>query len=212
MQLPPDDHADAALNGIGAASVEGAMLDEHEPTTAEQMPDGFRLMRSDELDPQQAQAVRLLASGERQVDVAKEVGVTVRTIQRWRERPVFRLALATAMDEVHADYMATLHRLSVQAMSTLMDELCNPDNDRRGELAVKVLAMVERNHPKAVDRAASRERWDAERELRASGFDPTEARPADDEFYEFVRDDDIDAPPQDAATGVTVDPQDKPVE
>jgi hypothetical protein len=87
------------------------------------------------LTPQQWQAIGLLVSGKRQVDIAQELGIAPETLSRWKAQPVFAAALNLALRESYAATLGELRDARAEAVGVLR-ELMNSDSvDDRIRLA-----------------------------------------------------------------------------
>lgn len=92
------------------------------------------------LSEQQRQAVVMLASGKRGVEVAAELGITQETVSRWRNSPTFAAAVNQLLREVHAGTIADIRSAAGDAVAVLTDIMHNsPDDKTRLSAAMAVL-------------------------------------------------------------------------
>lgn len=86
-------------------------------------------MTADDLTEPQRLAVEMLAAGTDPATVADAVGVTARTLRRWRNRPDFAAAIADTVAGTFADARSAVLAASVAAALTaraLMLDNCTP--------------------------------------------------------------------------------------
>src|ERR1700737_2288811 len=74
----------------------------------------------EELPPKQQQAILLLAKGSTIVDAAKEVGISEKTLDRWKTLPEFKAALRLAEDELYSEALAQLKQVASKAIACLV--------------------------------------------------------------------------------------------
>lgn len=79
------------------------------------------------LKDNQIQAARLLASGVKSIDVAKQLGVTPETVSRWRRSIEFQAQINEVQADAHDDALNVLRSLSFNALSVLQEQLTNTD-------------------------------------------------------------------------------------
>lgn len=79
-------------------------------------------MSADDLDAK-ARAVLLLARGQSSDSVGQEIGVTGRTVRRWRDDPEFETEVQAARREVLAEAVAALGAAARDAVTTLHSAL-----------------------------------------------------------------------------------------
>ena len=113
------------------------------------------------LDERQIVAVKLELEGMQTTQMAKHIGVSDRTIYRWRELPAYQSLLTTMREDMHRAARHTLkasahlaasriaelvgssdERVALSAAQTLLDRTGHPKTDRV-ELAAKVAGKVE---------------------------------------------------------------------
>jgi transposase len=79
-----------------------------------------------ELTPKQQQVILLLAKGATIVDAAKDVGISEKTLDRWKTLPAFKAVLRLAEDELYSEAMAQLKKLASKAIECLERNM-NPE-------------------------------------------------------------------------------------
>lgn len=82
------------------------------------------------LTAQQWQAVRLLVSGKKQVDIAQAIGVTQETVSRWRSQPVFVAALNLALQDAYAASIGEVRDAARDALTTLRYLVTHSEDER----------------------------------------------------------------------------------
>ena len=95
----------------------------------------------DGLTAQQWQAVALLTSGLRAVDVAQQVGVTQETISRWRATPVFMAAYNQSVRDAYSATIGQVRDIAAEAIQTLRESLQSKDERVRLSAALAVLRV-----------------------------------------------------------------------
>lgn len=93
------------------------------------------------LQPHQWQAIQLLVSGARGVDVAQELGVTPETVSRWRALPVFQAALNMAIRDSYQATIGSLRDAKTEALGVLRELLQAEDERLRLSAALSVLRL-----------------------------------------------------------------------
>jgi transposase-like protein len=85
-------------------------MSQNDPTASEK----------EELTGKQLQAALLLAKGATIVNAAKDLGISEKTLDRWKKLPTFKTALRQAEDELYSDVLARLKREASGAIDTLV--------------------------------------------------------------------------------------------
>jgi len=75
------------------------------------------------LTGKQLQAALLLAKGSTIVDAAKELGISEKTLDRWKTLPEFKAALRQAEDDLYSDVLSRLKREASNAVDCLVRNL-----------------------------------------------------------------------------------------
>jgi transposase-like protein len=74
----------------------------------------------EELTSKQQQAILLLAKGSTIVDAAKDIGISEKTLDRWKKLPEFKAALRLAEDELYSEALTRLKCEASKAIDTLV--------------------------------------------------------------------------------------------
>lgn len=93
------------------------------------------------LTAQQWQAVALLTSGMRAVDVAQQVGVTPETISRWRAVPLFTAAYNQSVRDAYSATIGQVRDIAAEAIQTLRESLQSKDERVRLSAAMAILRV-----------------------------------------------------------------------
>lgn len=92
------------------------------------------------LNAKQMAAIPLLASGNKVIEVARQVGVDDRTISRWKLQTEFKEALSQAEDDIFNEAVSMLKRHAKDAVTTLIVLMGEDTKDYvRCQAASKVL-------------------------------------------------------------------------
>lgn len=101
-------------------------------------PDG-----SQQLKPEQYNAIGLLMQGKSDREVAEEVGVSRQTVCHWRNNhPAFVAELNQRMKDLWADHEQRLRNLVGKAVDVLAEDMDSEDRRLRQAAAVHVLRSV----------------------------------------------------------------------
>ncbi|MFI6856507.1 helix-turn-helix domain-containing protein [Streptomyces sp. NPDC050416] len=101
-----------------------------------------------------SQAVLLLARGVSSDKAGETLGVSGRTIRRWREDPAFEAEVAAARKELLGEAMAALGGAVRDAITTLHDALADPNP----ALRVRAASVLAAHLPALVEHADLEER------------------------------------------------------
>lgn len=93
------------------------------------------------LTPQQWQAIGLLVSGRRQVDIAEELDIAPETLSRWKAQPVFAAALNLALRESYAATLGELRDARSEAVGVLRGLLESEDERTKLAAAKSILSV-----------------------------------------------------------------------
>lgn len=95
------------------------------------------------LTPVQWQAIGLLVSGKRQVDIAQELDIAPETLSRWKQSPVFAAACNFAVRESYTAALGELRDARSEAIAALRKLITDEYSDERLRLqaAKTVLAL-----------------------------------------------------------------------
>lgn len=94
------------------------------------------------LTEQQRQAVMLLASGKRGVEVAAELGITQETVSRWRNSPTFAAAVNQLLRDATTATIADIRSAASDAVAVITDIMRNSEDDKmRLSAALSILRV-----------------------------------------------------------------------
>jgi len=82
---------------------------------------------SEKLTPKQRQMIAALLTNSTYEKAAAEVGITSRTLRRWKEKPVFREAFSKALDDTLGETVRHFAMLDRIAFRRLQDLMRSPD-------------------------------------------------------------------------------------
>lgn len=103
--------------------------------------DVYRPTEDAGLTAQQWQAVTMLVSGKKQVDIAEALGVTQETVSRWRNGPLFVAALNLAVRDAYTATIGEVRDITRDAFAALRECLYSEDERTRLAAALAVLRL-----------------------------------------------------------------------
>lgn len=93
----------------------------------------------EKLTDKQKQAIKLLLSGKTNEEVAKQLGINITTIYRWKRQNVFRKVLNDKQNAILDDICNELHLLgnkAVDVLKELMEDASNENNRLKASMYI----------------------------------------------------------------------------
>lgn len=100
-------------------------------------------MGIEEFNANQIKAIELLAIGQTHDQIAKQLGISAYTVDKWRQNPLFNLEVKILVKMGYESVLETMMLISLEAVSELREIINNADTRTRDKLdAIKLVFSV----------------------------------------------------------------------
>lgn len=91
------------------------------------------------MDAKQAQAILLLSTGKSNKETALEIGVSLSTVEKWKQKADFQQLLLRAIEQIYIQSIAQLTSGAVEAAQELRRIIADPDVSDRVRISAIAL-------------------------------------------------------------------------